>query len=91
MSKVEQILSALAAMKPDELRRVNSEAVRLIRAATAQGAQEFRIGERVWFTPSGRGRIDGVVERVNLRSVSVKPSIGPHWRVSPTLLHRAGE
>ena len=49
---------------------------------------EFRIGERVSFTPDGRGPVQGVLTRYNQKSVTVVTDDGRRWTVSPSLLSR---
>ena len=49
---------------------------------------DFRIGERVKFSPDGRPDVLGTVTRYNRRTVTVVTDAGEHWRVAPTLLTR---
>ncbi len=49
---------------------------------------EFRIGERVTFTPDGRGPVQGMLVRYNRKSVTVVTDDGHRWNVSPSLLSR---
>jgi len=51
---------------------------------------EFGIGDRVWFEPDYRGRIEGMVTRYNKKTVSVITDDGRRWTVSPRLLQRVG-
>jgi hypothetical protein len=65
------------------------ERLRFIRQARAHHTMlQFKIGERVYFEPEGRGRIEGMVVRYNKKTVTVISSEGQPWRVSPGLLHR---
>ena len=50
---------------------------------------EFRIGERVTFTPDERGPVQGMLVRYNRKSVTVVTDDGHRWNVSPSLLSRA--
>ena len=47
---------------------------------------DFRIGERVKFSPDGRPDVFGTVTRYNRRTVTVVTDAGENWRVAPTLL-----
>lgn len=59
---------------------------------TLAAAQGFRAGDKVWFdskstSATHRGRQEGVVERVNAKSVTVR--VGPFkWKVAPSLLNK---
>ena len=65
------------------------ERLRLMRQVRAHADMlEFRIGERVSFTPDGRGPVQGVLTRYNQKSVTVVTDDGRRWTVSPSLLSR---
>ena len=49
---------------------------------------DFRIGERVFFQPSGRERLIGVLTRYNKKTVTVITDDGQQWNVSPHFLSR---
>ncbi len=64
------------------------ERLRFMRQARAHVAMlQFRIGQRVWFQPEGRGRIVGVIARYNKKSVTVVTPDGARWNVAPGFLH----
>jgi len=48
----------------------------------------YRIGERVRFTPPGRGEVVGTLTRYNKKTVTVICDDGEHWNVPPSLLSR---
>lgn len=50
---------------------------------------DFRIGERVKFSPGGRPDVIGTVTRYNKKTVTVIADSGEHWNVAPSLLTRA--
>ena len=47
---------------------------------------DFRIGERVKFSPSGRPEVFGVLTQYNKKTVTVITDSGEHWTVAPGLL-----
>jgi hypothetical protein len=49
---------------------------------------DFRIGERVKFSPDGRPDVVGTVTRYNKKTVTVIADSGEHWTVSPGLLKK---
>jgi hypothetical protein len=50
---------------------------------------DFRIGERVRFTPEGRPEVFGFITRYNKKSVTIIADNGGHWRVHPGFLTKA--
>lgn len=51
---------------------------------------EFRVGERVSFSPPGREKQFGVLVKYNRKTVTVVTEQGERWNVSPFLLSRVG-
>ena len=49
---------------------------------------EFRIGDRVTFTPAGRPPVLGILTKYNRKTVSLIADNGQQWNVSPSLLKR---
>jgi hypothetical protein len=49
---------------------------------------DFRIGEKVGFSPPGRPTIIGTLTRYNKKSVTVITEDGGHWNVAPGLLFK---
>jgi hypothetical protein len=51
---------------------------------------EFSVGDRVTFSPDGRGPISGVLTKYNRKTVTVITDGGQRWNVSPSFLRRSG-
>jgi hypothetical protein len=49
---------------------------------------DFRIGERVKFSPGGRPDMVGILTQYNKNTVTVITDSGEHWRVAPGLLSK---
>ncbi|HWF13872.1 MAG TPA: hypothetical protein VG272_09080 [Candidatus Acidoferrales bacterium] len=49
---------------------------------------DFRIGERVKFSPGGRLEVFGVLTQYNKKTVTVITDSGEHWNVAPGLLKK---
>lgn len=47
---------------------------------------KFKVGDRVRFTPPDRTPVEGVIERLNKKTVSIVAGDNSMWRVSPHLL-----
>ena len=47
---------------------------------------EFTIGEKVFFSPPGRGEVTGILVKYNKKTVTVLTEDGQKWNVSPHLL-----
>jgi hypothetical protein len=52
---------------------------------------EFKIGDRVTFTPDNRGPVYGVLTRYNKKTVTIITESGQKWTASPALIQRASE
>lgn len=52
---------------------------------------EFSIGEKVVFSPPGRGEVIGVLVKYNKKTVTVVTEEGQKWNVSPHVLEKAKE
>ncbi len=50
---------------------------------------EFSVGDRVTFTPDGRGPVHGVLTKYNRKTVTVVTDDGQRWNVSPHFLRKA--
>lgn len=50
---------------------------------------EFSVGEKVTFSPPGRGEVTGVLVKYNKKTVTVLTEEGQKWNVSPHLLEKA--
>ena len=74
-------------MTVDDLRELNDYVVTTIRQMERDTARMFRKGDAVYFTNSVGDRVDGIVTKVNIKSVSLKAcSTDRIWRVTPSLL-----
>ena len=51
----------------------------------------FNSGEKVSFTPPGRGEVTGILVKYNKKTVTVLTEDGQKWNVSPHLLERVKE
>ena len=64
--------------------------LRLLAQLEAHGRMlQFRIGERVTFTPDARGAVVGVLVKYNKKSVTVLTDSGERWNVAPVHLRPA--
>lgn len=81
-------------LSEDELIELNHKIVsrlRILRQMRSHVAMlEFRIGERVRFSPAGRDDVVGTLTRYNKKTVTVITENGEHWNVSPSLLIKVG-
>jgi len=90
VSRIE--IDGLTEEELSDLNRRVVERLRLLRQVRAHVAMlEFRIGEKVSFSPEGRGTLVGIITRYNKKSVTVLTSGGESWRVAPGLLSRVVE
>jgi hypothetical protein len=75
-------------MSLEELIQLNKQVVRRIRylheKKTGAELEQFAVGDRVNFQSNGRA-VEGIVVRVNRKSVSVHTEDG-HWNIHPKLL-----
>lgn len=73
-----------------ELVDLNNRIVERLRLLSQMRAHarmlQFRIGDRVWFQPDGRGPVVGMLTRYNRKTVTVITDSGERWNVAPTLL-----
>ena len=87
---VSDIQKAISKLNHDELndlvRAINTRRKVIDRQAITQ----FCVGDQVWF--SGKGRIvNGVVTKVNRKTIAVKAVGNQMWRVSASLLKHCNE
>ncbi len=63
--------------------------LRLLHQARAHAEMlEFKIGDRVTFSPPGEEPITGMLTRYNKKTVTVITDTGRQWNVSPSLICR---
>lgn len=85
MNQVQTTIAAIHNMNSDELNQV-VEAIKMQRTFLARStARALSIGDRVEFQ-GRRGRVQGVVEKVNRKTVLVRASDGVRWKVTASLL-----
>jgi hypothetical protein len=61
--------------------------LRLLHQARAHAEMlEFKIGDRVTFSPPGEEPITGMLTRYNRKTVTVITDTGRQWNVSPSLI-----
>jgi hypothetical protein len=66
--------------------------LKFLREARAHSAMlEFRIGDRVTFTPDGRKPVIGILTKYNRKTVTVITETGEHWNVAPGHLRKLRE
>ena len=51
---------------------------------------EFKIGDRVTFTPPGQEQVQGMLTRYNRKTVTIIADNGRQWNVSPHFLSKTG-
>jgi hypothetical protein len=83
------IVKAVESLNEDQLHFLNHiivQRLRLMQSARAMYAmKDFNFLDRVYFDNNGR-RIEGVVTRLNQKTITVTTDDGGHWNVSPGLL-----
>ena len=76
----------------DELIDLNNRVVERLKFLDQMQAHaqmlEFRIGEKVEFTPRGRNPVLGVITKYNRKTVTIITEQGQKWRVGPELLRK---
>ena len=76
----------LDSMSEHELRTLNSEIIRRLQMHSMirnkSQLMAFRIGDRVAFD-ADHGTVEGMVTRVNQKTVTIQSDDGRGWRVSP--------
>jgi len=74
-------------MNIEDLRDLNVLVIETIRQMERDTARMFRKGDIVWFTTRDGRNVDGIVTKVNTKSISLKAAgTGTIWRVTPSLL-----
>lgn len=76
----------------EELSTLNRRVVDRIRGIRSINTQmqmyQFHKGERVQFKPYGKDWIQGMVTRLNQKTVTVITDCGQQWKVHPSLLEK---
>ena len=71
-------------------RRIAARISAMRQAETYHALASFDLGDRVCFHDRGR-HIEGVVIRVNKKTVSIHTDDHSHWNVSPNMLKKIGK
>ena len=69
----------------DEIHSLNELLNRRKRQLDQQGVHSFHIGQKVSFTGRGGVKVEGVVEKINIKTVGVNVD-GQSWRAAPNIL-----
>ena len=87
MTNINEIVSFITSCN-DEDRKTIVDALNIQRrVANEQATKKLYLGARVSFTSSkGRGIIEGIVTKINKKSVKLDCEIHGRWTVSPNLL-----
>ena len=84
----------LDSMSEEELRALNSEIIRRLQmhsfVRNKSRLMAFRIGDHVAFE-ADHGTVEGMVTRVNQKTVTIEGDDGRGWRVSPGFLSKVVE
>ncbi len=90
-------IEAIKGLEEDDLRFLNRLIVErinlIVQARTIEKMASFSAGDRVGFQARDGLRYEGIVQRLNRKTVSVISDDGHRWNVSPALLQlvkRAG-
>lgn len=86
-AKVMQVADLINTMDQKELNEV-VECVKLRRQFFLRKAiRSVVVGDRVWFDSGRRGRIRGVVTKINRKTIGVRADSGVDWRVHASLIN----
>ena len=87
MTNINEIVSFITSCN-DEDRKTIVDALNIQRrVANEQATKKLYLGARVSFTSSkGRGIIEGIVTKINRKTVKLDCEIHGRWTVSPNLL-----
>lgn len=91
----QEIIDAVGRMSIEDIQELDA----LLRArwnqlqaeAAARAAAGFYVGCPIWFTDKRGHRHDGVVQRINAKTLSIITTTGQRWRVAPQLVHKREE
>ena len=87
MANINEIVSFIASCSDEERKSIVDALNAQRRVANEQATKELHLGARVKFTSSkGRGIIEGIVTKINKKSVKLDCEEQGKWSVSPSLL-----
>ena len=87
MTNINEIVSFIASCSDEDRKTIVDALNAQRRVANEQVTKQLHLGARVKFTSSkGRGIIEGVVTKINKKSVKLNCGPDGRWTVSPALL-----
>ena len=87
MTNINEIVSFIASCSDEERKSIVDALNTQRRVANEQATKELHLGARVKFTSTKRrGIIEGVVTKINKKSVKLNCGPEGRWTVSPALL-----
>ena len=87
MTNINEIVSFITSCNDEDRKTIVDALNAQRRVANEQATKELHLGARVKFTSSkGRGIIEGVVTKINKKSVKLNCGPEGRWTVSPALL-----
>ena len=87
MANINEIVSFIASCSDEERKSIVDALNAQRRVANEQATKQLYIGAHVKFTSSkGRGIIEGIVTKINKKSIKLNCGPEGRWTVSPALL-----
>jgi len=87
MTNINEVVSFITRCSDEERKTIINALKTQSRVSNEQATKELHLGARVKFTSSkGRGIIEGVVTKINKKSIKLNCGPEGRWTVSPALL-----
>ena len=87
MANINEIVSFISSCNDEDRKTIVDALNAQRRVANEQATKKLYLGARVSFTSSkGRGIIEGIVTKINRKTVKLDCEIHGRWTVSPNLL-----
>ena len=87
MTNINEVVSFITRCSDEERKTIINALKTQSRVSNEQATKELHLGARVKFTSSkGRGIIEGIVTKINRKSVKLDCGEQGKWSVSPSLL-----
>ena len=87
MTNINEVVSFITRCSDEERKTIINALKTQSRVSNEQATKELHLGARVKFTSSkGRGIIEGIVTKINKKSVKLDCDEDGRWTVSPNLL-----
>ena len=87
MTNINEIVSFISSCNDEDRKTIVDALNAQRRVANEQATKKLYLGARVSFTSSkGRGIIEGIVTKINRKTVKLDCEIHGRWTVSPNLL-----